>query len=145
MTWIRHCLPRVRDARGGVVALEFALGLPIFIAMVYGLFEVARIFWTLSTLEYAVEEAARFAIVNNTATATEIQQFVTDSAAGLDATQINIDVTFEQDTTGTGAGTRGFVTVTGTFAYSPVVKVRGIGAFNLTTSTRMAVVQDVNP
>ncbi len=142
---IRHCLPRVRDARGGAAALEFALGLPVFAALVYGLFEVSRIFLTLSTLEYAVEEAARFAIVNNDATAEEIQQFVTDSAAGLNAAQIDIDVTFEQDTTGAGAGTLGFVTVTGTFAYTPVVKVRGIGDFDITTSTRMAVVQPVNP
>ena len=49
---------------------------------------------TLSTLEYAVEEAARFAVVNNSATAAEIQTVVSDSAAGLDATQINVAITF---------------------------------------------------
>ena len=42
-------------ARRGSVAIEFALGLPIFLFLVYGIFEFGRVFWTKNTMEFAVE------------------------------------------------------------------------------------------
>ena len=53
-------LMRFIRARRGAVALEFALGLPIFLAMIYGIFEFGRVFWTKNTMEFAIQEAARF-------------------------------------------------------------------------------------
>ena len=133
---LRRLVGHLRRARRGATALEFAVGMPIFILLVYGLFEVGRIFWAQSTLQYAVEEAARFTMVNSTASAADVQARVEGSATGLDAGNLTIDVAFEDE-----AGERAFVTVTGTFNYVPVVPIVGIGAFNLVTSTRMALVQ----
>ena len=138
LSGLRRLVGRLRRSRRGAAALEFALGLPIFLMLVYGLFEVGRIFWAQSTLEYAIEEAARFAMVSGTATTeADVETAVQDSATGLDAADLTIDVVFEDDVD----GVRAFVTVTATFNYVPVVKVRGIGAFDLVTSTRMALVQ----
>ncbi len=143
---LRRLFARVAACRVGAVALEFAVGLPLFIALVYGLFEFARIAWTQNTLEYALEEAARFAIVNTDASTVEIQNVVTDSAAALDPARITVTVTFE--TVGGGD----FVTVTGTYDFDLVVPMTvptaGGGQIDfkplkpdITGTARMAVVQ----
>ncbi len=144
-------LMRFIRARRGAVALEFALGLPIFLAMIYGVFEFGRIFWTQNTMEFAIEEAARFAMVNPNATNAQITTIVEDKAVGLDAARIDVTIVFEQDNTGTGTGPRTFVNITGTYDYAPVVPlvlpVTGGDGIDFTalemdivTSTRMALV-----
>ena len=95
--------------RKGAVALEFALGFPIFLALVYGLFEFSRIFWTQNTMQFAIEEAARSAIVDSDITAAEITTLVQNRATGLRAADIKVEVFFED-----ANGSRGFVTITGT-------------------------------
>ncbi|MEE8168955.1 MAG: TadE/TadG family type IV pilus assembly protein, partial [Phycisphaerae bacterium] len=40
-------------SRLGAVALEFALVFPVFLLLIYGLFEFSRVFWTENTLEFA--------------------------------------------------------------------------------------------
>ena len=146
---LRHGLLRVRDARGGAVALEFALCLPIFLALIYGVFEFGRFFWTQSTMEFAVEEAARFALINPDATGNLIVSVVEDKAAGLDAGRITVNITYEPNAAGTVA--RAFVRVTGTYNYAPMIPLvfpnTGGGSIDFTklqmdlvSSTRMALV-----
>jgi Flp pilus assembly protein TadG len=112
----RGILIALAESRKGAVALEFALGFPIFLAMVYGLFEFARIFWSQNTLQFAIEEAARSAIVNSTITESELTTIVKDKAAGLPDADISVVVVFED-----ANGSRGFVTITGTYEYSPII------------------------
>ena len=131
---LRRLCARVAACRLGSVAIEFAVLLPVFLALIYGLFEFARIAWTQTTLEYAVEEAARFAMVNPTASATEITDFANDSATGLDATLIIINVTLET------LGEAEFVTVDGTYTFVPIVKIVGLGKYILTSKARMPIV-----
>ena len=146
---LRHRLLCIGDDSRGAVALEFALGLPIFLAMIYGVFEFGRIFWTQSTMEFAVEEAARFALINPDATGNSIADVVQDKAAGLDAGRITVNITYEPNAAGTVA--RAFVRVTGTYNYAPMIPLvfpnTGGGSLDFTklqmdlvTSTRMALV-----
>lgn len=139
-------LTRFIRARRGAVALEFAIGLPIFLAMIYGIFEFGRVFWTKNTMEFAVEEAARFTVVNPNAATGLIVSVVEDKAAGLDVSLINVAIAFEQ-----AAGDRTFVNITGTYSYAPmiplVIPYAGGDGFdfkalemNLVTTTRMALV-----
>ena len=149
---MRLALCRLALSRKGAAAVEFAFGLPIFLALVYTLFEFARVFWTQNTLEYAIEEAARFAMVNSAATAAQVETVATESAIGLAAADMDIVVTFKQDDTGTGTGPRAFVNITGTYNYSPVVPVVipfiGTGStidfqtlqFDIVTTIHMAMV-----
>ncbi len=148
----RGLLMRLALSRKGAAAIEFAFGFPIFLALVYTMFEFARVFWTQTTLEYAIEEAARFAIVNSAATAAQVETVATDSAIGLAAADLDIDVTFEQDNSGAGSGPATFVNVTGTYNFSPFVPIVipfiGTGStidfqtlqFDIVTTTRMAMV-----
>ncbi len=137
---------RFINARRGAVAIEFAFGMPIFLAMIYGVFEFGRILWTQNTMEFAIEEAARYVMVNPNATDAQIVTIVEDKATGLDAARINVGVNFEQ----IGAD-NSVVDITGTYNYAPlfpiVFPVVGGGRIDFTafemdivTTTRMALV-----
>ena len=139
---------RLALSRNGAAAIEFAFGLPIFLALVYMLFEFARIFWSQSTLEYAIEEAARFAIVRPTATEDEVETVAIAKAIGLAAADLTFDVVFSDVN-----DSRGLVNITGTYAYAPMVPIviPFIGTtstidfraleFDIVTSTQMSIVQ----
>jgi Flp pilus assembly protein TadG len=58
-------LRRWRLARDGGPAVELGLVLPLLIAMIYGVIEAGRLFWTISVLQFAVEQAARCAVVDS--------------------------------------------------------------------------------
>ena len=144
----RGLLMCLAQSRKGAVAIEFAFGFPIFLALVYMMFEFARIFWLQSTLEFAIEEAARFAMVRPAATAVEVETRATDRAVGLFVDDLTIAVTFTDVN-----GSRGLVNITGTYAYSPfvpiVLPILGTSStidfatfeFDIVTSTEMSIVQ----
>jgi Flp pilus assembly protein TadG len=48
----------------GAPALEFAFVAPVFFAMIFGVIDVGRVAWTLGSLHYAAETAARYASLN---------------------------------------------------------------------------------
>jgi Flp pilus assembly protein TadG len=51
-------------------ALEFAFVAPVFFAMIFGVINVARVAWTLGSLHYAAETAARYASINTSSDGT---------------------------------------------------------------------------
>jgi TadE-like protein len=57
----RHSL-----GRSGVAAIEYAIVLPIFLAMVFGIIEISRMIWVQVTLERATAVAARCGAVAGT-------------------------------------------------------------------------------
>jgi Flp pilus assembly protein TadG len=63
------CKPRLRQlrlARAGTTVIEFAAAAPVFLLMLLGIFEFGRALWMQETLQYAVQQAARCASVNQT-------------------------------------------------------------------------------
>ncbi|HVH75898.1 MAG TPA: TadE/TadG family type IV pilus assembly protein [Stellaceae bacterium] len=62
---LRHC-GVLRDRRGGP-AVEMAFVLPFLIAMVLAVIETGRLLWTVTVLQFAVEQAARCAVVDSAA------------------------------------------------------------------------------
>jgi Flp pilus assembly protein TadG len=48
----------------GATALEFAFVAPVFFAMIFGVIDIARVAWTLGSLHYAAETAARYASIH---------------------------------------------------------------------------------
>jgi uncharacterized membrane protein len=61
---VRERLAGLAKACGGATAVETAIVLPAFLLMLFSIIEGGRIFWTQSTLQFAVETAARCAAVN---------------------------------------------------------------------------------
>ena len=60
----RQLWRRLRADRSGASAVEFAIVLPVFILLVFGSISVAMLIFAVSSLNYAVEDAARCAAVN---------------------------------------------------------------------------------
>ncbi|WP_120498778.1 TadE/TadG family type IV pilus assembly protein [Kiloniella sp. EL199] len=51
----------------GVVALEYALGLPVFLTMVLGIFDLGGVYFASILLEGGLREAARYGVTGNLA------------------------------------------------------------------------------
>lgn len=62
----RRTWRRLWADRGGAGAVEFAIILPVFMLLVLGSVSAALLTFSVSSLNYAVEDAARCAAVNKT-------------------------------------------------------------------------------
>jgi Flp pilus assembly protein TadG len=73
-----------RDAQGAT-AVEFALTLPVFAALIFGVIQVGLLLWTQLGIQNGVEAAARCASVNTTICpdAGSIQNYAAQHALGL--------------------------------------------------------------
>ena len=76
---------RLARARDGNSAIEFAIVAPVFLLLMLGTMEFARLFWTQSTLQQAVQAAARCASVNTTTcdNAADTQTYAANQMFGL--------------------------------------------------------------
>jgi Flp pilus assembly protein TadG len=54
----------------GTTALEFAFLAPVFFAMIFGVINIAQVAWTLGSLHFAAEAAARYASINTSSDGT---------------------------------------------------------------------------
>lgn len=72
-------------AREGTTAVETAIVLPAFLLLLLGLVETGILFWTQSSLQFAVEAAARCAVVNSTlcGTTSAVQSYAASQVTGL--------------------------------------------------------------
>ena len=59
MNFSRNKIRRIAYDSSGSVAVEFALLLPVYIAVIFGIIEFGRMIWIRNTLEFAAEQAAR--------------------------------------------------------------------------------------
>lgn len=62
----------LRHDRMGTTAVEFALLLPVMLALLAAMLEFGRAMWLRQDMQFAVEEAVRYALAEDTATATAI-------------------------------------------------------------------------
>src|SRR6516225_6331921 len=59
-----NTFPRLLRCECGATALEFAFLAPVFFGMIFGVIDLGRVAWTLGSLHYAAETAARYARLN---------------------------------------------------------------------------------
>jgi Flp pilus assembly pilin Flp len=60
----RFDIRRMVADRNGATAVEFALVLPVFVLLVMGSISTGLLGWSIASMNYAVEDAARCAAVN---------------------------------------------------------------------------------
>jgi Flp pilus assembly protein TadG len=82
-------LVQIARARQGATAVEFALIAPVLFLILLGIMEVGRAFWIQSALDFAVQEAARCAVVQAANPACSSPSAVQAYAAGR-ISQLNI-------------------------------------------------------
>jgi Flp pilus assembly protein TadG len=102
----------------GSSAVELAIILSTFLAMLFGIINIAMILWTMASLHYAAETAARCAAVAATGctSASSIQSYALSQYFGLSLGGTN---PFVYAASGCGN------TVTATYTYSLVIPIIG--------------------
>ena len=90
---------RFGSAEGGATAVEFALILPVFIMLLIGIFEVSRMMFVSSSVQYSVDRAARLAVIDPTVALADIE---TDILARLAVSNSpTVDLKISRTTMGT--------------------------------------------
>lgn len=79
----------------GATAVEFAIVAPLFLAMMVGVFELSRAMWIKASMQYAVEETARYALVNTSSSAATLQTYAESklSDAGIGTSGMTFTIT----------------------------------------------------
>jgi Flp pilus assembly protein TadG len=116
----------VIDCEHGVAAVETAFMLPPFIIMLYGVVKVSMLLWTMGSLHYAAEAAARYASINCSSSCTPSPAtYALDNYYGQ-----TLDGTNPFSYSATGCGN----TVTASYTYSLDIPLVGNYSVPLTTT-----------
>ena len=78
----------------GATAVETAIVLPVFLLLLFTIVEAGLLFWTQSTLQFAVEAAARCAAINTSlcGTTSQIQSYAATQAYGMSISSASFTV-----------------------------------------------------
>lgn len=86
---IRHARRCLADARGAAL-VDFAIIGPFLMLMLIGLLETGRMFWIGHTLQQAVDETGRYAMINRTGDAATLTTYLASRLGSAEP-----DVVFE--------------------------------------------------
>jgi len=124
-----RCRRILTDTRGAL-AVEFAIAAPIFLIFVMGLVDFGRLYWIKSTMQFAVEQTARFAMVNPATTTTALEAYA--------ATQSTFDdITFNATTSALGG--INFRTITASYTFSFLIPIVPTGDIALAAKSSTPV------
>lgn len=92
IAWLRRPDGRAPRSRGAV-AVEFAIVLPLFLALVFGIIDGGRLMMTRWLVSYAVARGGRVASLRSS-TLQNVKDAVAQSASliGLSASNVNVEV-----------------------------------------------------
>jgi Flp pilus assembly protein TadG len=131
---------RLRRQRGGL-AVEFALVLPLLLAIVFGTVDVGRLVMSQCMLSYAVSVGARTGAAFNTAAFANVQTAVQNASAILAIPAASIHYQLNAGATDTGFGGRtpgSTFKVFTTYSYQPVF-IRQLGSRTLNASCTVTI------
>lgn len=84
---------RARAGRRGSVAVQVAFGLPVLMIGILGIMETGRILWARSTLQFAAEETARYAMINTSWSAATLTSVLHGRISGLNPAIVQVQIT----------------------------------------------------
>ncbi len=116
----------LRPGVSGSVALEYGLLLPVLLLLVFMIIDAGHLLWIQTTLDRAVEAAARCGAIdqNNCGTASKIKSYAVDQAYGISATSN----AFVPETAACG------MRVSANYVFTPSVAFLGAGTILLTAT-----------
>ena len=118
--------------RRGATAVEFGLVFPIFLVMALGIVEAGRVMWIKASMQFACEEASRYAMARESLGEDVIKAYAETSFNG-----IGFDPNAATFSTGLdSAGGVTFITVSATYNFVPLVPLVGMSSFTLNASSR---------
>lgn len=117
-----------RDA-SGAAALEFALVMPVFCAIMFGIFEFGWAQHKLSSIRFAMESAARTLVIDSTTSETTLSNAVKAKLNGM----ADQNVTITKGSVVTDASGAKVVKLTGTYTSS--IGIPGMATIPINWST----------
>lgn len=90
-----HRLKKLWKNNEGVEAIEMAFVLPVFLLFVLGIIEFGRAYWITDSMQLSIDEAGRYAMLNSTASDTQIISTAKANLYGLDPNNFTITSTSE--------------------------------------------------
>jgi Flp pilus assembly protein TadG len=112
---------RLVFCESGTSAVEFGIILSVFVSMMFGILNISIVLWTLGSLHYAAETAARCAAVGS-ASCTDPAAYALSQYYGVSLGATN-PFSYNSPTAGCGH------TVTASYTYSLVIPM--IGSYSL--------------
>ena len=129
----RRLCGRLARCRNGNTAVEFAFILPALLAVVFGAIEFGRALWLRNTLQYAVEETARYAMTHADATDADLLDYAESRLEEL--MSLPVTLTAQRETVG---GTE-FAVVVASCDFAFVLPLPALG-FELSGRARVPLV-----
>ena len=107
----------------GSAAVEFALVLPLFMSLLFGVIEGGRLMLARIVLSQAVEVGGRLASLRSTTSASQVQSAVATSGAVVGVTSASVQVSINGGATAFASRSSGdTIRVSATHTYLPVVR-----------------------
>lgn len=94
------CASFRRDERGASAA-EFALVAPVFLALLFGIFQFGWALHCASSVRYALEESARSVMLNENFTAGQVETQMRTKLTDIAEADIQVDITRDASRPGT--------------------------------------------
>lgn len=106
-----------KNNNAGTTAVEFGLCALAFVAILVGIIETGRLFFTWNAFQYSFERASRIALVDHDLTDTELEEQIVAELEGywIDQDDVNVDVDFP-DTNGFE-----YVEINGVYSYDVIM------------------------
>ncbi len=86
---------RGRSGRRGSIILQVGIALPVLVLGIVGVAEFGRVLWARSTLQFATEETARFAMINTGWTSATLTTLLRSRIVGVNPAVVQVAVTPE--------------------------------------------------
>jgi Flp pilus assembly protein TadG len=86
---------RFRKAEGGASALEFAIVFPLFATMLFGTIQVGLAYYTVGSVQFALERTARITMVDQDMSASQVQAAFEGQLETFTDQSINIGYTVD--------------------------------------------------
>ena len=118
----------------GSVAVEFGMVSMLFLGFLFGIIEFGRLFWTMNALQYAIEDTARYALVNQEATNTELITYATNSMSGVSNPSALTITTTQVTISGIS-----FIEVNGMYTFTTIIPFLStlMGTLDMTSQSRI--------
>ncbi|MBP2159336.1 MULTISPECIES: TadE family protein [Asticcacaulis] len=92
---MRRLLRRLTRNRRGATALEFAIVAPVFIAMVFGVFNLGYALYCGAAVRHAIQESSRLLMFDPNTTASTFKTAVVSKLVNVPVTNLRIAITDE--------------------------------------------------
>ena len=130
-------LRRMRKLWGnvaGAVAIEMAFALPAFIIFMFGIIGTSHMYWVYNSMQYALDMGGRYAMLNISATDTQVANVVKANVYSIPVTSLAVT------TTSVTTGPTSSRTINLVYTYSFLGSMGSFLPTTLTASTTVPII-----